>query len=481
MYFGSLPFLATSMALFGLSISLKKNRTLYPWVLTLASLLIYCLWDRLLVLVLAADLIISYLFLRLMDSHQTHRKALFLAALVVNLNFLAFFKYSNFFIDSLNYALYSLGLHASTLTVEIIAPLGISFYSFRLISLLIDSYRREILPAKFSQVAAYVSFFPQIASGPITRARDFFRDLDGSSGFTYDQNKVISLLLLGLFKKFVLANYLYQFIGGPFAVPANHTSLDLYLSLFVYACYLYTDFSGYSDIAIAISELLGFRTPANFNSPFRSTNLSEFWQRWHISLSSWLRDYLYLPIGGNDKRYITLKYKNQDWADDRASISGNSSIEGRNLFLTMLIGGFWHGASLNYLIWGGWHGLALIIDHQLKSVWKQFRLVGWFFTVHVVLLSFVFFNTLSITTALDYFRGLTAFRFSAESIYSPLPILLVILIFAGNFLGPALLGRFLKYVKDAPVAVKVTAVAVATLIICLLQPSLVPPFVYFGF
>lgn len=326
--------------------------------------------------------------------HNRVKKTWLGLAVTLNLLMLFFFKYTGFFIDGINELL---GTHFKPYNVfaglgnmfsegnfdvsEIILPVGISFYTFQTISYSVDIYRQKVKPVRnILDFGFYVSFFPQLVAGPIVRANEFIPQIYKPFSLTYRQFSRASLLILGgLVKKVVISDYIStNFVDRVFESPLKYSGFENLMGSYGYTIQIYCDFSAYSDIAIGLALLLGFSLPVNFNQPYLSTNITDFWRRWHISLSSWLRDYLYIPLGGNRKGKFRTYL---------------------NLFITMLLGGLWHGASLKFIIWGGLHGIALAIHKvateltSLKSISSRLSLfLGWFFTFHFVVFCWVFFR-----------------------------------------------------------------------------------------
>jgi alginate O-acetyltransferase complex protein AlgI len=310
------------------------------------------------------------------------RKGLMTFSIILNLGLLFYFKYMNFFISVGNDA----NVWHLNLIRDIILPIGISFYTFENLSYTIDVYKREIKPVdNFMDYLFFLSFFPKLMMGPIVRAADFIPQISEEYELSSeDIGKGMYLIISGLFKKVVISDFIYQnFVQYIFDDPSKHTGLECLLGVYGYARVIYCDFSGYSDMALGIARWTGFKIPPNFDSPYQSSSITEFWRRWHISLSSWLRDYLYIPLGGNRKGKV------------RQYI---------NLWLTMLIGGFWHGASWNFIFWGGLHGTALAVDKvridaQKKrggapTGWKGtvLKIGGIFLTFHFVCFCWIFFK-----------------------------------------------------------------------------------------
>jgi alginate O-acetyltransferase complex protein AlgI len=311
------------------------------------------------------------------------RKLALIASLCANLGLLGFFKYYNFFAANLARLLHQ---PESAFALSIILPLGISFHTFQSMSYVIDLYRRQQEPVtNLLDYALFISFFPQLVAGPIVRAREFFQDLyhwrPPSSGEV--QSDALQILF-GLAKKVVLADQFAR-IADPYFkdVHAHPGMLTAWTATLAFAIQIYFDFSGYTDMAIGMAQLLGFRFPVNFRRPYLAWSITEFWRRWHISLSRWLRDYLYIPLGGNrDGAWRTY----------------------RNLMITMLLGGLWHGASWNFVIWGGYHGALLSLERALGS--KHESLVRWtwlpraLLTFVLVLIGWIFFRAATLEDSL---------------------------------------------------------------------------------
>jgi D-alanyl-lipoteichoic acid acyltransferase DltB (MBOAT superfamily) len=275
------------------------------------------------------------------------RKSFLAASIICNLGVLCFFKYYNFFLGSLNSLISEFGLNIEMLHLDIVLPVGISFYTFQVMSYTIDIYRKRCEPSRnFFDFALFVAFFPQLVAGPIERASRLLPQISSKRTIDIDRFKTgIWLIFWGLYKKIVIADNLAAISDQIFNQSATATCLTSYLGVLAFTIQIYCDFSGYTDIARGCARLLGFHLMRNFNLPFFATDPADYWNRWHISLSTWLRDYLYIPLGGNRKG------KNRTYI---------------NLFITMTLGGLWHGASWNYIWWGIYHGI-LLIGHRIIS------------------------------------------------------------------------------------------------------------------
>jgi len=350
MIFNSIPFLVFFLVFYLLYVMIGDRKWRIALIL-IGSYIFYGWWDwRFLSLILFST-IVDYILGRKIYSEpfDLKRKMFLRLSLLTNLGLLFFFKYFNFFVDSFMEVATAMGLSPSAHTLKIILPVGISFYTFQTLSYTIDIYKRKLKPeSDFLVFASYVSFFPQLVAGPIVRAIDLLPQFKLDHKITATLVKTgLFLIVLGYFKKLVIADSLAPLVDDAFANPYNYTSLNMAIVSVFYAFQIYCDFSGYSDIAIGLGKLLGYNFPTNFNLPYFSKNLSEFWERWHISLSSWLRDYLYIPLGGNRSGLLMTQ---------------------RNLMVTMLLGGLWHGASWTFVFWGFLHGLYLIGQRIIRPV-----------------------------------------------------------------------------------------------------------------
>jgi alginate O-acetyltransferase complex protein AlgI len=349
------------------------------WLCLLGSYLFYGWWDwRFLGIVLFTTVLDYSLGILIENETDTKKKSrLVFISVLANLGFLGFFKYFNFFTVSLINGLKSMGVETSWHSLHIILPIGISFYTFQSMSYTIDVYRKEIKAERdFWRYATFVSFFPQLVAGPIVRARTFLPQFqDGDKKFSSERFvEGFAQVLWGFFKKVAIADSIAPFVDQIFAYPSSFSSLSVLIGIFFYAFQIYCDFSGYSNIACGLAQMLGFDFPWNFRTPYFSKNFSEFWTRWHISLSSWLRDYLYISLGGN---------------------RGGKLMTYRNNMLTMLIGGLWHGANWTFVFWGFLHGAYLILQRviapPLSKIESALRLPKWF--INAYSMAFVFMLT----------------------------------------------------------------------------------------
>ncbi len=389
----------------------KDKQPVRTTFLALFSLYFYYLSSGWFFLLLIFSTIVDYFIGESIfkSEDERQRKLLVTLSVVINLTVLAYFKYTFFFVDSLNttsewlsgtswdiaktdYLSYFLNLIVGKPyfdTTSIFLPVGISFYTFQTISYSIDIYRRELEPVKnIVDFGFFVSFFPQLVAGPIVRASEFVPQIYQKYKLSETEyNEAIFLIINGLVKKMLISDYISaNYVDRVFAEPFQYTGFENLMAVYGYAIQIYCDFSGYTDIAIGVALLLGFRLPINFNSPYKATSITDFWRRWHISLSSWLRDYLYIPLGGNRK------------GKARTYI---------NLFLTMLLGGLWHGNAWRFVIWGALHGAALAVHKlwltfvDIPESWQKSRIYNVIMltiTFHFVCFCWMYFRAADVAT-----------------------------------------------------------------------------------
>lgn len=357
------------------------------------------------------------------EEDQPTRKKLLWVSVFVNLGFLAFFKYFNFFTDSFLEMALSFGWNPGWNTLNIILPVGISFYTFQSMSYTIDVYKKKIpVESDFLRFATFIAFFPQLVAGPIVRASDFLPQFQNDKKFEWDRLTTgLAQILWGFFKKVAIADSIAPFVDQCFASPDSFSSMHLLIGVVFYSFQIYCDFSGYSDIAIGLARIMGFDFPDNFKKPYFSKDFSEFWTRWHITLSSWLRDYLYISLGGN--RHGDFKTQ-------------------RNLMITMLLGGLWHGASWVFVFWGFLHGAYLIGQRLLGKPFgkllralrtPKFLQVGInIFIVYILTsLAWIFFRSPDFETAVRVIQGIATFEnFTFASVINKFIVLKGLLLIA---------------------------------------------------
>ncbi|MCC7509304.1 MAG: MBOAT family protein [Planctomycetes bacterium] len=367
---------------------LAVARTPLPWMskkafLLVASYYFYASWNPLFVVLLAASTVVDFFAAILMGNAKSTglRRLLLIVSLCANLGLLGVFKYAVFFSESAEWVAYQFGWNFAAPGWSIVLPVGISFYTFQTLSYTIDVYRGKLAPTRnFVDFALYVSFFPQLVAGPIVRATGFLPQLLEPKR---PHGRVLAwgvlLFIVGLFKKVYLADNIFAAVSAKAYSPgAALNAMEAWAGTYAFAGQIYCDFSGYTDMAIAVALMLGFKLPMNFASPYGALGFSDFWRRWHVSLSSWLREYLYIPLGGNRKGLLRTQF---------------------NLSLTMLLGGLWHGANWTFVIWGGLHGVYLMAERLARrafgELWKPtrpIRVLLILLTFHLVCFAWVFFR-----------------------------------------------------------------------------------------
>jgi len=442
-----------------------------------ASYVFYAWWDWRFVFLLAASTLVTVVGGKLVHTSGTDRgrKGWVISTTVVELGLLGWFKYYGFLYNSVDNALYHLGIAPLSAPMEVMLPVGISFFTFMGLSYVIDIYRRELEPAPWLDVATFVCFFPHLEAGPIVRGSDLLPQIARSHKRDprhIDFPRAAYLIFAGLFKKVVLSSYISSAVVDPvFANPRLHSAPEVVFAAWGYGVQIYCDFSGYTDIAIGCALLLGFRFPENFNAPYTARSLQDFWRRWNMTLSFWLRDYLYIPLGGNQ---------------------GSSRNMYRNIMLTMLLGGLWHGAAWTFVAWGALHGVGQCFGHWRRQRRKARGLaaqsdapwaVAWqrFATFQYVSLGWVFFRATSFNNAFAMLDRLL----SGWAMPSPLvtfPVILTVVVGIGTQYVP---DRFPARVQDAfgrlrPV-LQAAALAAALLVTTTMGPPGVAPFIYFKF
>ncbi len=400
MLFNSFEFLIFFPIVFILYWMLQNNFRLQNILLLLASYIFYAWWDyRFLSLIIISSCIDYIAGLQIFKaSNQSRRKFWLYVSLIANLGFLGVFKYYNFFAESFSQLMNQAGWQPNDLTLNIILPVGISFYTFQTLSYTIDIYRKDFQPTtNILSFFTYIAFFPQLVAGPIERASNLLPQMERKRNLSKEWIKEgLVQIVIGLFRKIVIADTIAAYVDLIYADVGIYNSSSILLATFLYAFQIYFDFAGYSDIAIGSAKLLGFKFHQNFNLPYFSKSLTEFWRKWHMSLSFWLRDYLYISLGGNRKG-IKITY--------------------RNLLLTMLLGGLWHGSSWNFIIWGGIHGFVLAIEKYIKSKsfsikLKPINFLGYPITFAVVLLAWVFFRAQNLTIATIAIKKILLFEWT---------------------------------------------------------------------
>ncbi|XBQ16559.1 MAG: MBOAT family protein [Oceanicaulis sp.] len=428
-----------------------------------ASFVFYGWWDWRFCALLIASASLNWLVGKAIAANRGNAAAgLFTAiGVAINLAILGFFKYFGFFVESAGVALAALGLERDLPLIQVILPVGISFYTFQGISYVVDLKRGQLeKPAGYVDTLLYISFFPQLVAGPIVRAKEFLPQLDLTPKISRGMIALGGLLIVwGLFKKTVIAAELADGLVDPvFFDPASYGPVDLLFAVYAYAVQIYCDFSAYSDIAIGCAALLGYRFQRNFDQPYRASSFQDFWRRWHISLSTWLRDYLYIPLGGS---------------------KGGRVATARNLFLTMFLGGIWHGAAWTFVVWGAFHGAALVIERALGLARSGRGLLGIVLTFHGVCAAWILFRAPDFSVAAAYFASF--FTEGAGLILTPFLAALTLAGLAMHALPPRGIERFAGLLARLPSPVAALVFAGLFLIVEALRRPGVAPFIYFQF
>jgi alginate O-acetyltransferase complex protein AlgI len=414
-----------AIALLGLAV--LRGRTARQAFLLVASCAFYAAGTPWHLLVLAVPAVVDYVIgIRLeTETEERVRKLWLVLSVVSNVGLLAWFKYADFFAGAISSFV---GAEPARLLYAL--PIGISFFTFKALSYTIDVYRRAI-PACRSpwRFALFISFFPELVAGPIVRASVFLPQLDRSLAPSLARvSSAVPIILLGLTKKLMIANRLAGFADPVFQSPESYSAATVASAVLAYSLQIYCDFSGYSDMAIGVARIIGIDLPENFNMPYAATSITEFWRRWHITLSEWLRDYLYIPLGGN-RRGVRRMYA--------------------NLMITMLLGGLWHGASWNFVIWGGLHGLGLAVHKRFatrgRAPSNAARVLGWIATFAFVSLCWVFFRVETLSGAVFILRKLAGLEpGGANWMYLPLYLSLAAVVVA-HLIGARSSSRDLRH------------------------------------
>jgi D-alanyl-lipoteichoic acid acyltransferase DltB (MBOAT superfamily) len=458
MLFHTWTFFLFFLVVYPVYLVLKGTRYWLHWLLV-ASYFFYAWWNPLYLLLIVYSTLLDYVVVILMDRGR-HRKFWLVVSIANNLGLLGFFKYAEFITDNINTFLANAGIHYAVPAPNVLLPVGISFFTFQSMSYTIDFYRGHIHRERsFIRFATFVALFPQLVAGPIERAKALLPQLSGFPRIkSQDITDGMSLFLVGLFKKVALSDYLGAYVDRIYSVPGQHDASSLALATFAFAWQIYFDFSGYTDMARGVARMMGFKLMLNFNNPYLATGLSDFWARWHISLSTWFRDYVYIPLGGNRKGSFALY---------------------RNLFLTFVLSGLWHGAAWTFVIWGALHAIGTMVTRVLEhSCWYNDRVPKWIKQALVFLFvcfAWIFFRAESLTDAWIIIGRIFTTAWSDPG-FPLLAVLLVSSIWFYQFLYET---RVREVLRSAPVRI-----ALAVLMIVYL--STVPgspnrPFIYFQF
>jgi alginate O-acetyltransferase complex protein AlgI len=447
-----------------------------PWKLGIIvlSYVFYGWWDWRFVLLLATSTVFAHAGARGIKaarSERTRRVALVLSCTGL-LGLLGYFKYYGFFAVNVDNALDHIGIHNLIPLIQPTLPVAISFFTFMALSYVIDVYRNQLEVARPIDLAVYLCFFPHLIAGPIVRGGELLPQIrHRRDPHQIDFARAIWMIMAGLFKKVVVSSYLSTSIVQPvFGAPSQHSGLEVVFAAWGYAVQIYCDFSGYTDIAIGLALLLGIRFPVNFDAPYTARNLQDFWRRWHITLSRWLRDYLYIPLGGN---------------------RGSRWFTARNIMITMVLGGLWHGANWTFIIWGALHGGAQVVGHfrrenriarGLPAIADGPGRVWWqrFWTFQYVCLGWVFFNATSFANATSVLGRLFS-AWGPSPLVTPLLALTIAFFIAVQFVPLDAVGKLQGLFSRQRPAVQVSALGLTLLVITTLGPTGVAPFIYYKF
>ena len=527
--FNSSLFLGLFLVFYLVYILTKKHTHFRTVYVTLFSLFFYYKAGGNYFVLLILSSLMDYYFAGQIhrSENPTTRKTFLAISMVTNLGLLGYFKYTNFLIDSFNTL-----LQGHFALQDIVLPIGISFYTFQTMSYTIDVYRREIVPAKsFLDFAFFVCFFPQLVAGPIVRAKDFIPQIYQKLSLTKEETSLALFLIIGgLLKKAVISDYIsLNFVDRVFDAPNSYSAFENLLAVYGYSLQIYCDFSGYSDMAIGLALLMGFTLPINFRTPYQSVNITEFWHRWHISLSTWLKDYLYISVGGNRQGtfwgyffpivffgatvwwgvimyattpiplYIVLGAVVVFVLSILVSKNRKKALRSSfNQMTTMLLGGLWHGANLRFIVWGALHGMALALhktylellggkNTDSKSVGKRLmNVVFVLLTFHFVAFCWIFFRAKDFDITLTIIHNIQQLSFNAAQwgaiVEGYRNVLLLMLIgFVWHFMPQRFNEQLKLFFGRMPILLKATVLALTFWVVYATASSGAQPFIYFQF
>ncbi|HEX8100765.1 MAG TPA: MBOAT family protein [Actinomycetota bacterium] len=453
---------------------LQPHRKLWKTFMVVASYVFYAWWDWHYIFLLGASTVFSQVGAVAISRAKSERdrKRLLAATLTAVLGLLFWFKYYGFFSLNLHNTLNVFGMRSSLPVLQVALPVAISFFTFMAVSYVVDVYRKDLKPAGWLDYAAYLSFFPHLVAGPIVRGHELLPQIRRRRDpRRIDYSRAAYLIFGGLFKKVVISSFLAQGIVDPvFASPGSHTSPEILFAVYGYAVQIYADFSGYTDIAIGVALLMGIEFPQNFEAPYTARSLQDFWRRWHITLSRWLRDYVYIPLGGS---------------------RGTELQTVRNVLITMVLGGLWHGAGWTFVAWGLLHGVGLAVGLARRNrraarglpelaEAPRAQLLQRIATFHFVCLGWLFFRADSIGTAL-HMLGRLFTAFGSAPLVTPLVVLVVGLAIAIQYVPKDVPERVQDWFSGLRPVQQGAVLAGALFLITSLGPTGVAPFIYFRF
>ncbi|MBC7835847.1 MAG: MBOAT family protein [Phycisphaerales bacterium] len=430
-------------------------------LLLLASYAFYWVWSIKWSVLLGVSTVVDYFVAIAIERAPTRwkKRAILFISIAANLGLLGFFKYTNF----LSNAAFDLVGARPWPILDIVLPMGISFYTFMTMSYTIDVYRGHCRARRsLLEMAVFVSYFPHLVAGPILRAPDLLPQLEAKQPFNWANIRIgVGLILWGMTKKVFVADPMARIVQEVYGAPEAASGFGLLMGTYAFAAQIYCDFSGYSDIAIGSSRLLGIKLPENFRHPYLATSITDFWRRWHISLSTWLRDYLYIPLGGN-KKGVARTYV--------------------NLLITMILGGLWHGPGWHWIVWGTLHGAVLAIERAIgvrgRSAGAASRLLTWFITFHIVCASWVLFRAQNLGQAVTVFKRIAAWS-DGEYYSGWAPVTVLALVLLSGRLG--LRERWVQMADAHPVALRWLSYAAVAVLVITFAGASNPEFIYFQF
>jgi alginate O-acetyltransferase complex protein AlgI len=467
MNFVQIEFILFLIALL-VAITLTRSNTRRKALLLAASCYFYAYWDYRFLGLLLVPILVGFFVGRIMDTSESQRRrnALLVVILVINLGILGIFKYYNFFVESFVNRVLPSGLYVGTL--EVILPLGISFYTFQTLSYTIDVFKRRIKACNsLLDYALFIAFFPKLVAGPITRPSNLLPQFQGKKPITVDNlAEGLRLFGIGMFKKVFVADRLALFVGPVFENSSVYSGATLWLGALAYTIQIYCDFAGYSDMAIGTARMFGYHLEKNFDFPYVSKSVSEFWRRWHITLSLWIKDYLYIPLGGSKKGPIRTYV---------------------NLMTAMVLCGLWHGAGLTFILWGGFHGFALSVNRIYRKVYARGAektddtlavLIKWALTMLTVIIGWVLFRAHDLPQALTILKRMFLYESGVDWVH-PFVLLTLcgtIAIHVGESLG-------LTNLYHLPLKAWYTALILFCLVwlVLIFFPAEFTPFIYASF
>jgi len=479
MQFPTLEFAVFFTLCLTLTWALRSQRVLQKLVLLAASYYFYARIDLRFVTILAVSSVLNYVVGEGIARGRGPgaRRAWLVIGVIVNLAMLAAFKYYAFFQDSLGDFLAYVGLPLRLPVLEILLPVGISFYTFQALSYIIDLYRGGRDRAQsWLDFLLYMAFFPKLLAGPICRARELLPQIAAPAPRSVPEvSRAATLILSGLFKKAVLATLIdTHLVAAAFDAPENYGAGALWMAMLGYSMQIYWDFSGYTDLALGLGLLLGFRLPQNFEHPYTATDISDFWRRWHITFSSWLRDYLFFPLATRWSAALRARMSLR-----RAALWGAQLA----VLVTFVLCGLWHGAGWTFVLWGAYHGVLLFIHHGLRDGLRMRWNGGWLGragTFLLVSLGWVLFNSPDLASAMTYLKGMFAFGHAGNG-FELLILLLIVVGVAMHIWGPRLRSLYVELSERMPWGVRPVVWFATGMVILAVKPSGIAPYIYFGF